>query len=67
MPDETHPLNDGQAAWLDDLLGKGKGDPDFYDPETGLKGEWFILENGDHYKVATTEDIAANLKAVTPF
>lgn len=35
MPDESHPATDGSSAWLDSLLGKGKGDPDSY----GYPGE----------------------------
>jgi hypothetical protein len=41
MPNESYPLGDGQVAWLDDLLGKGAGDPD-----GSATGEWYILDNG---------------------
>lgn len=28
MPDDSHPATDGEEAWLDDILGRGAGDPD---------------------------------------
>lgn len=30
MPDETHPAGDGPDKWLEELIGRGAGDPDLY-------------------------------------
>lgn len=39
MPDESHPLTDDEQAWLDDLLGRGAGDPDVF----GIPGDTVLL------------------------
>jgi hypothetical protein len=55
MPDEQHPLSDGEQSWLEDLLGRGAGDPEVhgYPGQPRLKatipagsviiGQWYTM------------------------